>query len=126
MSLKSLFRGRNEEEFVDDTYEQTEYDEQEDDDYVNLAQDEESDEYEQAEDEYEKNRNAPSSVLGQPSLLNVLGPSYWSTDDLMQDEFVMRENMKSKTYGIAAYVPPIHECLTLKSSKKFWLKVMLI
>lgn len=106
MSLKSLFRGRNEEEFVDDTYEQTEYDEQEDDDYVNLAQDEESDEYEQAEDEYEKNRNAPSSVLGQPSLLNVLGPSYWSTDDLMQDEFVMRENMKSKTYGIAAYVPP--------------------
>lgn len=24
----------------------------------------------------------------------------------MQDEFVMRENMRSKTYGIAAYVPP--------------------
>lgn len=47
-----------------------------------------------------------SSVLGQPSLMDVIGPAYWSTDDLMEDEFVMRENMKSKTYGIAAYIPP--------------------
>lgn len=61
----------------------------------------------ETEDErYYSNRDAPSSVLGEPTLLNVIGPAYWSTDDMMQDEFVMREQSKSKTYGIAAYVPP--------------------
>lgn len=82
----------------------------EDSGYIDLSQDStrNSDEEEDIdpEDEYYENRDAPSTILGQPSLLNVIGPSYWSTDDLMQDEFVMRENMKSKTYGIAAYVPP--------------------
>lgn len=82
----------------------------EDSGYIDLSQDStrNSDEEEDVdpEDEYYENRDAPSTILGQPSLLNVIGPSYWSTDDLMQDEFVMRENMKSKTYGIAAYVPP--------------------
>ena len=50
----------------------------------------------------EREMRRTSSVLGQPSLMDVIGPAYWSTDDLMEDEFVMRENMKSKTYGIAA------------------------
>lgn len=54
---------------------------------------------------YEK-RDAPSTELGQPSLMEIIGPAWWSTDDLMQEEFVMRENMKGRTYGIAAYVPP--------------------
>lgn len=54
----------------------------------------------------EREMRRTSSVLGQPSLMDVIGPAYWSTDDLMEDEFVMRENMKSKTYGIAAYIPP--------------------
>ncbi|MDC2828519.1 hypothetical protein [Limosilactobacillus mucosae] len=50
--------------------------------------------------EEEENEKAPSSILGQQSLMNIIGPSYWSADDLM------RENMKHKTYGIAAHVPP--------------------
>lgn len=86
---------------------------EDDNDFIDLSQnpsgnsnedfdDEEVDE----EEEYYSNRDAPSTLLGQPSLLNIIGPSYWSTDDLMQDEFIMRENMKSKTYGIVAYVPP--------------------
>lgn len=58
------------------------------------------------EEEYREKSRVPSSVLGQPTIANIIGPSYWSTDDLMQDEFIMRETMKSKTYGIAAYVPP--------------------
>ncbi len=70
--------------------------------YVDLSNEENSDE----EIEYDKKHKTPSSILGQPSLFNIIGPSYWSTDDFMQDEFVMRENMRSKTYGIAAYVPP--------------------
>ena len=57
-------------------------------------------------EEFYKNQDAPSTELGQPSLLEIIGPSWWSTDDLMQEEFVMRENMKNRTYGIAAYVPP--------------------
>lgn len=61
---------------------------------------------EEDEDDYYSNKNVPSSELGQPSLINLISPSYWATDDLMEDEFVMRENMKSRTYGIAAYVPP--------------------
>ena len=57
-------------------------------------------------EEFYKNQDAPSTELGQPSLLEIIGPSWWSTDDLMHEEFVMRENMKNRTYGIAAYVPP--------------------
>lgn len=59
-------------------------------------------EYEEDDEQkrFEENEKAPSSILGQPSLMNIIGPSYWSADDLM------RENMKHKTYGIAAYVPP--------------------
>ncbi|KJY54751.1 Uncharacterized protein JF73_17660 (plasmid) [Lactobacillus helsingborgensis] len=73
--------------------------------YVDLSNEENSDE-EIEQNEYDKKHKTPSSILGQPSLFNIIGPSYWSTDDFMQDEFVMRENMRSKTYGIAAYVPP--------------------
>lgn len=58
------------------------------------------------DEEFRDKSKVPSSILGQPTIANVIGPSYWSTDDYMQDGFIMRENMKSKTYGIAAYVPP--------------------
>ena len=61
---------------------------------------------EDPEDEYYRQQDAPSSVLGQPSMLEILGPAYWSSDDLMQDQFVMRETMKHRTYGTPAYVPP--------------------
>lgn len=57
-------------------------------------------------DDYYEKRDAPSTVIGQPSIMEIIGPSWWSTDDLMQEEFVMRENMRNRTYGIAAYVPP--------------------
>lgn len=111
---------QNQDDVTDNMYQADQVDPDEDDEdintssedsgYIDLSQDStrNSDEEEDIdlEDEYYENRDAPSTILGQPSLLNVIGPSYWSTDDLMQDEFVMRENMKSKTYGIAAYVPP--------------------
>lgn len=127
MSLKSLLNRKRREEDEptvddvenyaddepvedDDTFNQA----PEDDGYINLNEhpngnsdgDYEEEDYEDEEEEFDEKKDVPSSILGQPSLLNVIGPSYWSTDDLMQDEFVMRENMKSKTYGIAAYVPP--------------------
>lgn len=64
------------------------------------------DENKQANEEYQEKKDAPSTELGQPSILQVIGPSYWSTDDLMQEQFVMRENLKSRTYGMPVYVPP--------------------
>lgn len=82
-----------------DTYEE-EYNE-----YEENAEELGNDDPDEAEEYREKSR-VPSSILGQPTIANIIGPSYWSTDDLMQDEFIMRETMKSKTYGIAAYVPP--------------------
>lgn len=82
-----------------DTYEE-EYDE-----YEENAEESGNDDPDE-EEEYREKSRVPSSVLGQPTIANIIGPSYWSTDDYMQDEFIMRENMKSKTYGIAAYVPP--------------------
>ena len=127
MSLKSLLNRKRREEdepIVDDDVENYTDDEPveeddtfnqapEDDGYINLnehpngnSDDDYEEDYEDEEEEFDEKKDVPSSILGQPSLLNVIGPSYWSTDDLMQDEFVMRENMKSKTYGIAAYVPP--------------------
>lgn len=82
-----------------DTYEE-EYDE-----YEENAEESGNDDPDE-EEEYREKSRVPSSVLGQPTIANIIGPSYWSTDDYMQDEFIMRENMQSKTYGIAAYVPP--------------------
>lgn len=82
-----------------DTYEE-EYDE-----YEENAEESGNDDPDE-EEEYREKSRVPSSVLGQPTIANIIGPSYWSTDNYMQDEFIMRENMKSKTYGIAAYVPP--------------------
>lgn len=82
-----------------DTYEE-EYDE-----YEENAEESGNDDTDE-EEEYREKSRVPSSVLGQPTIANIIGPSYWSTDDYMQDEFIMRENMQSKTYGIAAYVPP--------------------
>lgn len=57
-------------------------------------------------DAYNEQHNTPSTVLGQPSLIQVIAPAYWSTDDLMQEQFVMRESMAHRTYGMAGYVPP--------------------
>lgn len=54
---------------------------------------------------YDQQRS-PSTIIGQPSLVNIIGNSYWSTDDVMQEYFITRETMKHRTYGIAAYVPP--------------------
>ena len=70
--------------------------------------DEESyqDDEEDDEDDYYENRRSPSTQIGQPSLINILGNVYWSTDDVMQESFIMRETMKHRTYGIAAYIPP--------------------
>lgn len=55
--------------------------------------------------QFKQSRNTPSTILGQPSLINIIGPSYWSSDDDMQDEFVIRENQSHRTYGFAAYIP---------------------
>ena len=66
-----------------------------------------SDEYDdETDDDYYENRRSPSTRIGQPSLINILGNAYWSTDDVMQESFIMRETMKHRTYGIAAYIPP--------------------
>lgn len=64
------------------------------------------DDEEDEEEEYYENRRSPSTEIGQPSLINILGNAYWSTDDVMQESFIMRETMKHRTYGIAAYIPP--------------------
>lgn len=55
-------------------------------------------------EEFDKQRDAPSSVLGQPSLINIIAPSYWSDDLDNQDEFVMRETLSHRTYGVCVYV----------------------
>lgn len=62
--------------------------------------------YDDYEDEASPERDKTSSLLGQPSIMDVIGPAYWSTDDLMQDEFILRESIGNRTYGIAAYIPP--------------------
>lgn len=88
-----------------------------DDDYIDDGfididkldeQDEQSVKEAQAfEEEQKADEEKPSSeLLGQPSLTNIIGPAYWATDDVMEDEFIIRENSKTRTYGIAAYIPP--------------------
>lgn len=122
MGLFSVFdhHQNDEDEYDDDEmYEDQDndlQDEDEADDSINEEEetadntdqptDEDDDETMDKEEAFFENRDAPSSVLGQPTLLEVVGPAWWSTDDLMQEEFVMRETMKNRTYGIAAYVPP--------------------
>ena len=132
MGLFNLFhRHNNDDDEIDETHpdeidEDEEVDEGEDQRYVNMddedynesdegednpesSEQEDSDDSsddENADEEYYEKKDAPSTVLGQPSIMQVIGPSYWSTDDLMQEQFVMRENMKSRTYGMPAYVPP--------------------
>lgn len=69
-------------------------------------QDYDYDDYEEEFEEPSENPNQTSSILGQPSLMDVVGPAYWSTDDLMQDQFILRESIGSRTYGIAGYIPP--------------------
>ena len=109
--FKKKERDYEEDEYYEEDELNEEYAEQEDDgEYLDLNE-AEDDEYDEDDDDdeqrrFEENEKAPSSILGQPSLMNIIGPSYWSTDDLMQEQFVMRENMKHRTYGIAAYVPP--------------------
>lgn len=94
------------------THDQSTYEEDNDlnnqeDQYPQDA-DEESyqDDEDEDEDDYYENRRSPSTQIGQPSLINILGNAYWSTDDVMQESFIMRETMKHRTYGIAAYIPP--------------------
>ena len=109
--FKKKERDYEEDEYYEEDELNEDYAEQEDDgEYLDLNE-AEDDEYDEDDDDdeqrrFEENEKAPSSILGQPSLMNIIGPSYWSTDDLMQEQFVMRENMKHRTYGIAAYVPP--------------------
>lgn len=56
--------------------------------------------------QFQNENTPPSTSIGMPSLINLIGPAYWSTDDLMQDRFVMSEAAGKRTYGVAAYVPP--------------------
>lgn len=86
-----------------------------DDDYPDFQEDEYinqgtyvngSDQFKQKDvEEFDKQKDAPSSVLGQPSLINIIGPSYWSSDNEFQDEFVMRESTTHRTYGVPVYIP---------------------
>lgn len=131
MGLFKLFHREN--QYEDDPNDEAEYDEDQDEDgqevqnddqtevannrYVDMSdidqnqasqQEERDQKAQEAEDNqsfYDK-QDAPSTILGLPSIMNVIGPDYFSTDDVMQEEFVMRENMHHRTYGIAAYVPP--------------------
>lgn len=87
-----------------------EYDDQnmssEDDTGYDISQEESTSEDEEQNTNYYDQQRSPSTVIGQPSLVNIIGNSYWSTDDVMQEYFITRETMKHRTYGIAAYVPP--------------------
>lgn len=74
-----------------------------DDTFNQYSEDDSSDDEDQR---FYDNQRAPSTILGQPSLINIIANSYWSTDDVMQEYFIMRETMKHRTYGIPAYVPP--------------------
>ena len=56
-------------------------------------------------EEFDKQKKAPTTILGQPSLINMIAPSFWSDDNEFQDEFVMRENLAHRTYGVVVYVP---------------------
>ncbi len=119
MGLIKKLLGKNEEDELLDPEQDNYEDSQEvyeDDDYQDSETDtpnEQADETyeddnseENQEDEYYQNRLSPSTQIGQPSLMNIIGNSYWSTDDIMQEYFIQRETMKHRTYGIAAYVPP--------------------
>lgn len=90
---------RNKDEEVDDE----QYDEVENDSEFG---DQEEQEYQDPDEEYYKNQRSPSTSIGQPSIVNIIANSYWSTDDVMQEYFIMRETMKHRTYGIVAYAPP--------------------
>ncbi|QTQ40847.1 VirB4 family type IV secretion system protein [Lactobacillus taiwanensis] len=113
MSLfKKIFSSKDKEydedieETENENYSEEELDPDYDEDWVDNTQYyEEENEEDEDEDYYDKQR-APSTKIGQPSLINILGNSYWSTDDVMQEYFIMRETMKHRTYGIAAYIPP--------------------
>ncbi|MDE7056133.1 VirB4 family type IV secretion system protein [uncultured Lactobacillus sp.] len=101
--FEKLFGKEDYEEDYDelDQEESTNFDE----DYEDDGPDEEEI-YDYDEEDYENNRKAPSTIIGQPSMINILGNAYWATDDVMQEYFIMRETMKHRTYGIPAYIPP--------------------
>src|SRR5699024_3469758 len=80
--------------------------------YVDLGnnrQQEDEDNYDYEDDGYnnkfDKQEKATIMILGQPSLINMIAPSFWSDDNEFQDDFVMRENLAHRTYGVVVYVP---------------------
>ena len=102
--FKNLFsKNDSDDESVEDEAQET--DEGQEYDPDNAFGDQEEGE-EDPEDEFYDNQRSPSTIIGQPSLINIIANSYWSTDDVMQEYFIMRETMKHRTYGIPAYVPP--------------------
>ncbi|WP_265482833.1 VirB4 family type IV secretion system protein [Lactobacillus sp. PV037] len=99
----------DEEDYLQEDNESTLEDSVEIDDYLEEDQSLEYDEDGESkaeEDEYYKKRLSPSTEIGQPSLVNIIGNSYWATDDVMQEYFIMRETMRHRTYGMPMYVPP--------------------
>lgn len=101
--FKNLFsKNDQDDESVEGQDQETEEDQDDDSNEAFGNQDEQED----PEDEFYDNQRSPSTAIGQPSLINIIANSYWSTDDVMQEYFIMRETMKHRTYGIAAYVPP--------------------
>lgn len=109
--FKSIFGKKD--DYADEENDQTEdvqdqdySDSQADNDFNQYDNQSDNDDEVDEEQQFYDNQRAPSTVLGQPSLINVIANSYWSTDDVMQEYFIMRETMKHRTYGIPAYVPP--------------------
>ena len=101
--FKNLFsKNEQEDESVEDQDQEIEEDQYDNSNEAFGNQDDEED----PEDEFYDNQRSPSTAIGQPSLINIIANSYWSTDDVMQEYFIMRETMKHRTYGIAAYVTP--------------------
>ena len=89
----------NPEEDYDDDYSGNSF--AEESNYING-----SDQFSQKDvEEFDKQKTPPSSVLGQPSIINVIAPAFWSDDNEFQDEFVIRENLAHRTYGVVVYVP---------------------
>lgn len=112
MGLFSRLRRKDDYEYEEDAPLTEEAQEDTQNQYLVVDEEDQEEEQEVAktdepteEEDYENNRTAPSTILGQPSLINMIGPAYWSADDLMEETFVMRENMKSRTYGMPLYIP---------------------
>ena len=100
--FKSIFGKKD--DYADEENDQTEdvqdqdySDSQADNDFNQYDNQSDNDDEVDEEQQFYDNQRAPSTVLGQPSLINVIANSYWSTDDVMQEYFIMRETMKHRT-----------------------------